>query len=183
MPIGDKTVLLAASGEHIMSPTGVYVMFMIAVVIDWMSVGPNSVRDRVAFVIALACFREGFNGSDLDKFVVQALGGVIDQTKVWSGDAYIADAETSIVIGAVVGVVGIYTAGCLMPSMLATKMGRFATMAFRSRTRLNWQLWLCAFFIGMTADLAEGVVGLILNFFVDLCVTVTGIMPGWIFGA
>jgi hypothetical protein len=49
------------------------VLLLLALVVDYMSVGPNSIRDRLAFLMGLVAVREGFNGSPLDDFVAQQL--------------------------------------------------------------------------------------------------------------
>src|SRR5687767_15803921 len=94
-----------------MSPTGVAVLLLLALVVDYMSVGPNSLRDRLAFLLALPAVREGFNDSPLDRWTVGALSGAIDTLKGMTGGAYIAGAVTSVVVGALVGVLFIYTVG------------------------------------------------------------------------
>lgn len=147
------------AGMHLLSPTAVYIMLLMAMVIDYVSVGPNSIRDRLAFAVAVACITEGFNGSSIDKFIVGAVGGVIDETKRWSGDAYIADANTNYVIGGIVTVAWIFTIGVMLPAKAHKRLGRFAQLTFECKTRLNWKLWGCAIFHGLTTDLAQGWLG------------------------
>ena len=55
---------------HLMSPTATAILLVLALIIDYMSVGPNSLRDRLAFLMGVAAIREGFNGSPLDRWTV-----------------------------------------------------------------------------------------------------------------
>lgn len=170
--------------EHVMSPTGVAVLLLLALVVDWMSVGPNSVRDRLAFLLAVPAIHEGFNGSPLDAWTVGALGGFIDKLKEATGTAYIAGATTSVVMGAGIGCLAIYTIGALLPDKASMKLGRFATIKFPASPmhRINTKLWICAALLGMLADLPTGIIGQLLNGAVNQLVGVAGFVPNWLFG-
>jgi hypothetical protein len=174
-------VVDVVGSAHYMSPTSTATMLMLAFILDWMSFGPNSIRDRIAFVWACAAFREGFNGSTIDLTITQFMGGVIDQGKSWAGDAYIAGAETRALIGVAVFVVFLYTIGCLMPSKLHTRIGKFARYSFKCESRINWKLWACAAFLGVFADLTSGLASVLTNGFVMLCTMGTAPMPALIF--
>jgi hypothetical protein len=168
-----------------MSPTGVAVLLLLALVVDYMSVGPNSLRDRLAFLLALPAVREGFNGSPLDNWTVGALSGAIDTLKGMSGGAYIAGAVTSVVVGALVGVLFIYTVGALLPEKFATKLGPFAKISFpqTGTYRINFKLWTCAVMLGLLADLPSGLVGSVVRGSITLVTGVTSLLPSLLFGA
>lgn len=170
---------------HVMSPTAVAVLLLLALVVDWMSVGPNSIRDRLAFLLALPAIREGFNGSPLDAWTVGALSRLIDTLKHMAGGAYIAGAVTSVVVAGAVGVLGIYTIGALMPEKFSTKLGRFAAISFPQSPlhRLNTKLWVCAILLGLLADLPRGLVGGILSGGIAALVEVVQPLPNLLFGA
>lgn len=171
--------------NHTMSPTAVAVLLLLALVVDWMSVGPNSIRDRLAFLLALPAIREGFNGSPLDQWTVGALTGAINTAKQMTGGAYIAGAVTSVVLGALVGVLAIYTVGALLPDKLSARLGRFAAIKFPDSPihRLNTKLWICAIFLGLLADLPGGVVGNILRGAINVISGVDALLPNALFGA
>src|SRR5690348_8491580 len=116
--------------HHFMSPTGVAVLLMLALVTDYLSVGPNSIRDRLAFLLALPAIREGFNDGPLDNWTVNALSKAIDGLKGAAHGSYIAGAVTSVVLGAGVGILAIYTLGALLPTKANKKLGRFAQITF-----------------------------------------------------
>lgn len=170
--------------QHTMSPTGVAVLLLLALVVDYMSIGPNSMRDRLAFLIALPVVREGFDDSPLDKWTVDALGQLIDTLLKMTDGAYIAGASINAIVGAAVGVLFIYTIGALLPDKFSTKLGRFATLSFPTSPmkRINIKLWICAIFLGMLADLPRGLIGDLLTMFVDFLVTVTAFIPSVLFG-
>lgn len=167
-----------------MSPTGVAVLLLLALVVDYMSVGPNSLRDRLAFFMALPAIRQGFDGSPLDQWTVSALSGVIDELLAASGGAYIAGATTSVVLGAGIGVLAIYTVGCLLPVRMSKRLGRFASLSFPTSGiyRLNLPLWACATLLGLMAELPGGAVGSLLLAAIDFVTGWVSLIPAWLFG-
>lgn len=171
--------------HHVMSPTEVGVLLLLALVVDYMSVGPNSIRDRLAFLMGLVAVREGFNGSELDRWTVDALSGLIDMLKNMAGGAYIAGAITQVVLSAAVGILAIWTVGALMPDKLATKLGRFAGIHFPDSAihRINYKLWTCAILLGLLADLPGGVVGNLLSAAIAALTEVFQPLPNFLFGA
>lgn len=170
--------------HHTMSPTGVAVLLLLALVVDWMSVGPNSIRDRIAFLMGLAAIHEGFSGSPLAHWTVGALSTGIDTLKHMAGTAYIAGAATQAIVGAAVGILAIYTVGALLPTKASGKLGRFATIAFPQSGlhRLNYKLWLCAALLGMLADLPHGIIGQLLNQAIGGLTSITASIPYTLFG-
>ncbi|MGX6605685.1 hypothetical protein ACWKSP_26660 [Micromonosporaceae bacterium Da 78-11] len=171
--------------NHVMSPTGVAILLLLALVVDYMSVGPNSIRDRLAFLLGLVAIRQGFNGSPLDNWTVGALTGAINQLKGMAGNAYIAGAITQVVLSAVVGILAIYTVGALLPDKMQTKLGAFAKISFppSATHRINYKLWLMAILLGLLADLPGGVVGGILNGAISALTEIFQPLPNFLFGA
>lgn len=170
--------------RNAMSPTGVAVLLLLALVVDYLSVGPNSIRDRIAFFLGLAAIRQGFNGSPLDNWTVGFLSSLINQLKGMTGTAYVAGAVTSALIGAGIGVLAIYTVGALMPNKATKYLGRFAAIKFPSSGlhRINYKLWLCAALLGMLGDLAGGTVGHLVTTAIDMDVSVCASIPFTLFG-
>jgi hypothetical protein len=171
--------------QHYMSPTATCILLLLALVVDWMSVGPNSIRDRVAFFFALAAVREGFNGSPLDQWTVGFLGGVIDQLLQATGGAYIAGASVNAVVGAAVGILWIYTIGCVLPVKASKKLGRFATLSFPQSPlyRLNSQMWVLAFLLGMLSDLPGGAIGGLTEWSINFVTALVAPLPAYLFGS
>jgi hypothetical protein len=171
--------------DRAMSPTGVFVMLVLGFLIDFLSVGPDSLRDRVAFLFYLAGFRDGFDGSPLDQWTVQRLsegiGWLLDQT----GGAYIAGANINIVVGAGVGLLAIYAVACLVPAKLSSKVGRIATLSFPSTAakRINWKLLGLAALLGMLADLGRGLIGEATDSSVEALTWLVAPLPLALFGA
>lgn len=147
--------------DRAISPTGTVIVLVLALVIDFMSVGPDSIRDRLAFLLAVAGFRDGFNDSPLDRWTVTKLSEMIGWALDQTGTAYIAGASANAVVGALVGCLALYTVGCLLPVRTAARLGRFAAISFPSSNihRLNYRLWACAFLIGIMAELPRGLIG------------------------
>jgi hypothetical protein len=189
--------VVAPVNHHLMSPTAVAILLLLALVIDWMSFGPNSIRDRIAFCLALPAISEGFNGGPFDRFTVEALGSAIDRLKAAGGDSYVAGANTERVIAALVGILFIYTIGVLMPEKWSNKLGPYARLAFSksggamavagpvgtgAKRRLNWRLWICAALLGVLNELPHGLVGELLHTFVSVLDSVAAPMPVFLFG-
>lgn len=171
--------------HHSMSPTAVAVLLLLALVVDYMSVGPNSIRDRLAFLLALPAIRQGFDGSPIDKWTVGQAHDAIQQLLDSTGSAYIAGASVNAVLGAAVGILAIYTVGCLLPVKASKKLGRFATLTFAQSPlyRLNWRLWIAAILLGLMADLPGGVVGALTRGGIDFLTGWASLLPAFLFGA
>ncbi len=172
---------------HIMSPTAAAILLLLALLIDYMSIGPNSLRDRLAFLMATAAIREGFNGSPADRWTVgQATKGIeaLLDTPIVSG-SYKAGMAVSAFLGAAVGLLFLYTVGCLLPVKASKRLGRFATLSFPASGlgRINWKLWLVAALLGMLADLPGGAVGTATEGSVILLTGLFAPFPAWLFGA
>lgn len=148
-------------GDRAMTPTSVAIVLVLAFVVDYMSVGPDSLRDRLAFLLALAGFRDGFNESPADAWTVEKLhdgiGWLLDQTN----GAYIAGASINTLVGALVGCLALFAVGCVIPDRFAGKLGRFAALKFPTSAarRINYKLWALAFLLGVLADLGRGIIG------------------------
>lgn len=170
--------------NHMMSPTGVAVVLMLALVVDYLSIGPNSIRDRLAFFLALPAIREGFNDGPLDRWTVGLLSSAIDAAKSAAGSSYIAGAVTSVVLGAGVTCLFIYTIGALLPVKLAAKLGRFATITFPTTPmhRINIKLWLCAALLALLADLPQGWTGDLVRGAINALTGWVATVPGLLFG-
>lgn len=171
--------------HHVMSPTSVAVLLLLALVVDYLSVGPDSIRDRLAFFLALPAIREGFNGGPLDNWTVGALSSGIDSLKRAAGASYIAGAATSTVLGAAVGILAIYAVGALLPVKFSKRLGRYAQIVFPTSAmyRMNWRLWVCASLLGMLADLPGGWVGGTLRGAIDILTSWAAPLPNLLFGA
>jgi hypothetical protein len=182
----DELAAAAPHGPgHAMSPTAVAVVLILALVVDYMSVGPDSLRDRLAFLLAVPGFRDGFNGSPLDAWTVQRLHDGLGYLLAQTDGAYIAGASINVLLGAGVGILAIYTIGCLLPDRAASKLGRFAGLSFPSTGmhRINWKLWLCAFLLGILADLGRGVIGEATEGLVVALTALVAPLPTLLFGA
>lgn len=170
---------------HHMSPTATAATLLLALVVDWMSFGPNSLRDRLAFFLAVPAIREGFNGSPLDGWTVDFLRTSIRQLLDATGGAYIAGASANLLVGMCVGILWIYTVGCLLPTKASKKFGRFATLTWPQSPlyRLNLPLWFSAILLGMLADLPQGIVGDLTEGSVNFITGIVGPIPNLLFGA
>lgn len=170
--------------ERALTPTGCAIALILAFVIDYMSAGPDSIRDRVAFLFALAGFRDGFDGSPLDRWTVQRAHDAIGFALTQADGAYIAGASANAIVGAGVGALALFVVGCLLPVRASKRLGRLAAISFPKSPiyRINWKLWLCAFLLGVLADLGRGLLGGWIEGAVTWLTVVADVVIGLLFG-
>ena len=149
------------AAAHEMTPTGVAVLLLLAIAIDYISIGPNWLRDRIAFLMGIAAIYEGFNNSTLDHWTLARVTDVIQWALDQTGDAYIAGASAAAVVGILVGAVWLYGLGCILPAAASKKVGRIATVTFPPSGvwAVNWRLWAVAAALGLLGDVPVGWVG------------------------
>lgn len=146
-----------------MTPTGTAVLLLMAIAVDYVSIGPNWFRDRLAFLMAIAAVYEGFNGSQLDAWTLARLTDLIqfglDQAK--DSGAYIGAALAAPIVGVLVGCVWLYGLGALLPQKASKKLGRFASVNFPPSGiwAINYKLWAVAILLGLLGDVPLGWVG------------------------
>jgi hypothetical protein len=172
---------------HIMPPTAVAVTLLLALVIDFSSFGPNSLRDRVAFCMACPAIREGFDGSPLDQWTVQKLHQLIEallHSPPVDGSR-LAGASVNLLIGAVIGLTWLYAILCLLPAKLSKRLGRAATLTWPTSPlgRLNLPLWGVAIVLGLMADLPGGAIGMACRASIDILIAPITAVVAWMFGA
>lgn len=187
-------VVIGPGAPPVMSATTVAILIMLAFVVDYMSIGPNSIRDRLAFFMACPAFRVGFADSPLSRSTTDLLGSWIDGVKQAADGSYFAQATTTKVVGAIVGILGLYCVGVLLPVRAQARLGGFARLAFSGggsefggkggglAMRINWRLWGCAFFLGVLSDLPRGLIGGLLRGGIDAVGHVVSFLPDLLFG-
>lgn len=168
-----------------MSPTAVAILLLLALLVDYMSIGPNSLRDRLAFVMAVPALKEGFDGSPADAKTVAAAGGAIQGLLDATGGAYIAGASVNAILGVGIGLLWIYAIGCLLPVKSSKRLGRFATLSWPQSPlyRINWKMWVVAALLGMMSDLPNGLIGDVTRSLLDIVTNVVAPLPALLFGA
>jgi hypothetical protein len=193
-------MILAAVAPHVATPAGmsgtaVFALLLTALLVDYSSFGPDSIRDRLAFLMALGAWRVGWNDSALDRYTVDTISAWIEQAK-HTGNTHLAAARTGDIIGVAVCLLAMYCAGCLMPTRAQSRLGRYALLAFTAaatrgggggggpaaRYRLNWRLQGCACALGMLSDLGGGLIGGATKQFIAMDVQIFAPVPGWLFG-
>lgn len=182
MVLADPPV--AGPMHHAMTPTGVAILFLVAIAIDYISIGPNWLRDRLAFLMAIPAFREGFNGSPLDRWTVGQITGVIDVGLDQTKGAWIAAASSNAILGVLIGGLFVYALGCILPAKFSSRLGRVATINFPESGiwKINTKLWIVAALLGMMADLPAGQVGAVTIGCVDFLASFFAPMPAWLLG-
>lgn len=167
----------------IYTPQAVFCLFVLAFLVDYWSVGTDSIRDRLAFFMSLAAIRVGFDGTPVDQYTTQlALGGLDSLKNV--GNTYLARGAADDLLSVAISLLCVFVVGVIIPSKASKKLGRFATLKFHrgSSSRINYTLWICAFLLGTMIELARGPFGLFAMAAVDFDVRLVSIIPGW-FGA
>lgn len=169
-----------------MSPVSVVCLLLLALIIDYMSVGPDSIRDRIAFLLALPAIRGGFNGSAFDRWTTGALSSLIHDglMHAQTSGTHVTAAMGGILLSVFVGCVFLYCVGCLLPMGGTRVLGRFTAMQFpmSPQRRLNAPLWACAIILGLMSDLPQGALGALLSSCVNGLTYLVGFVPGLVFG-
>lgn len=179
------------SGTPAITPTATAVLLLLALGIDAMSIGPDSIRDRIAFVMALPVIREGWDGTEFDTWTVGQLERFITNLKGESGQT-IAQASTTAILSVSVFILWMFAMGALIPNKYANRFGRFATMNFRGRTmttigggggnRLNAKLWSFAILLGLLSDIPQGLAGDVIRFSIDVMGNLVAGIPSLLLG-
>lgn len=173
------------TANHTLSPTATAVLFIIAFLIDWFAIGPAWLQTRLTFACVIVAVRQGFNDSPLDKWTVDNAAGAIQAALDQAHGAYIAGASANFLVGCLVGVLTIWSVGCLLPVKWSKKAGRIATAQFKETPlrKINGQVWLMAAPLGLLADLPAGWIGWLSMGLLHVCSLVASPLPALVFGA
>ncbi len=192
-----------------MSPAGIFATLMMALLVDGLSIFPQHWRDRVAFFLGLAAIREGWDGSPVDRYTFDLLAGWIDAAKA-TGNANLsqsatlnvggplAQAATAQIMGVLIAAVAIYTLGVLAPPSWSKKLGELAKLSWSkkgggpgvgppgsgggAKFKLTTKLWLCAFLLGLMAEVPGGLIGTLVLGAVTGIVKAVSPIPNILFG-
>jgi hypothetical protein len=182
------------------------VLLIVALVIDLLSVGPGSIRDRIAFLLAVPALYAGWAGDSLAIWVNTQLAALTGMGLKASGSVYIAGAEPAIVVSAVVAAAFVYAIGAMLPRRAqrwAGPIAKFdlargkASMSAGGRgkrtpggglgdapqgSRLNLKLWGLALFLALTVDLPRGAIGQAIAAVMGALTWATAGIPNWLIG-
>lgn len=174
----------AAASDRVMSPTGVAVLIIIAFAIDFFAIGPAWMQTRLLFMIVATVAQQGFSDSTLDHRTVQQASDLIQAGLDAAGDAYVAAASAQVLVGCLVGCLSVWSIGCMLPMRLGQKVGRVATLQYKETglRKLNWQIWIGAFALGLLADLPAGWMGDLTHFCLGLYTSIVSPLPSLVFG-
>lgn len=167
------------SAAPTITPTATAVLLILALALDAGSVGPDSIRDRIAFVMAYPVAYQAWNGSDFDRWTVDNLTRLITNVKAEAGQT-LAQASATAILSALILVMWAFAMGALIPDRYSARMGRFATYNFRrgrggsiggagpARYQLNAKLWTFAILLGLMSDVPQGIAGDLIRFSLDV---------------
>jgi hypothetical protein len=168
---------------HYLIPEAIFASMLMGFCIDYFSFGHEAWRDKIAFLFYLPGIFEGFNGGTIDRWLLGLLGHVVELTK-HGGNAYLASANTNLVVGIVVAAVEIFTIGCLLPERFEKVkwLGKFATWRFpKSKGRIGWKLLGLAVIVGLLSDNVRGGVGMLTSFGITLDCEAAGLALNYLF--
>lgn len=173
------------TADHTLSPTATAVLFVVAFVIDYFAVGPAWLQTRLTFICVVIAVRQGFDDSPLDKWTVDKASSLIQAALDQAKGAYIAGASANVIVGCVVGILSIYTVGCMVPARWSRRAGRIATAQFRETglRRINTSVWLLAVPLGLLADMPQGWIGTLTSACMSFYSAVASPLPSLVFGA
>lgn len=168
-----------------MSPTATAVLFIVAFIADYLSIGPAWLQTRLVFAAVVTAVHVGFNDSPLDKWTVDNATNVIQAGLDSAHGAYIAAASANVIVGCLVGILSIWTIGCMLPLKSSKKLGRFATLQFKESgvRKMTGMVWALAIPLGLLGDMPAGWIGALTNGCLSLYSWVCSPLPSLIFGA
>lgn len=171
--------------EHSMSPTATAVLFVIAFILDYLAIGPAWLQTRLVFAAVVTAVHVGFDDSPLDKWTVDKASELIQTGLDQAKGAYIAGASAHVLVGCLVGILSIWTIGCMLPVKASKRLGRFAMLQFKESgvRKLTPLVWALAVPLGLLADMPDGWIGGLTMFCLDAYSWVTSPLPSLIFGA
>lgn len=175
----------APTADHSLSPTAVAVLLVIAFVFDYFAIGPAWLQTRLTFICAVVAVRQGFDDSPLDKWTVDKASEFIQTLLNQAKGAYLAGASATVLVGVVVGVLSIWTLGCMLPLKASKRLGRIATAQWKETPlrKMTWNVWILAVPLGLLADLPTGWVGTLTSFCMGVYSTIAAPLPSLLFGA
>ncbi len=143
-----------------MSPSGVAVLFMMVMGLDYLSLGPDWLRDRILLIFGIAAWRDGFDGSQLDQWTLEKVTNGIDLLLTLDKLAYIGGASAAIVVGCAISILAVWALGALMPDKpwVTKYAGKWAKIDLPSSNlhQLNYKIHAVGAALGMFSDLAPG---------------------------
>lgn len=181
----DPPVVKAPAPEHAMSATATAVLLIIAFIMDYLSIFPAWVQLRLTFASVVTAVNVGFDDSPLDKWTVDKASELIQSALNMADGAYIAGASARVIVGCLVGILSIWTLGCMLPLKWSKRLGRITTLQFKESPlrKLSPMVWGLAVPLGLLADMPDGWIGDVTGFCLDVYSWVTAPLPGLIFGA
>lgn len=170
---------------HVLSPTAVAVLIVIAFIADFFSVLAAAIQTRLVFMCVVVATHEGFNNSPLDKWTVDKASAMIQSLLDQAKGAYIAGASAATLVGCAVGVLWLWGLGCMMPVKWSKKLGRLSTAQFKETPlrKMNFQIWALAIPCGLLVDMPVGWIGSLCQFSMTVFSWIVAPLPGLIFGA
>lgn len=183
--------LAAGAAKHVavhgpsMSPTATAVLLIIGFSIDYLSIFPAWLQMRLTFAAVVTAVHVGFNNSPLDKWTVDNASGLIQAGLDSAKGAYIAGASARILVGVLVGILSIWTIGCMLPLKASKRLGRITTLQFKESgvRKLTGMVWYLGIPLGLLADMPAGWIGILTHTSLAVYSWVTSPLPSLIFGA
>ena len=177
----------AATRVSVPTMDAVTIMFLIAIAlsIDYMSIGPDSLRDKIAFAIALPAIYGGWDGSTLDTKITDGIQQAIQSGLRSTGTTHSTAQMAQAGMRCLVFFVLVYAIGALMPEKWSKKCGRWAQINFKagSSDRLNKKLWGCAIVLGLLGGQLGGLSGSVLKNFLSFMTGATVGLPAALIGS
>lgn len=173
------------AAEHSMSPTATAVLLIIAFLLDYLNIFPSWAQLRLTFAAVVTAVHVGFDDSPLDKWTVDKASELIQAALDQAKGAWIAGASANVIVGCLVGILSLWTLGCMLPLKWSKRLGRITTLQFKESPirKLSPMVWGLAIPLGLLADMPAGWIGVLTSFCLEVYSWVTSPLPSLIFGA
>jgi hypothetical protein len=177
---------VAPSTSHGLTAVTIMFLLTLAGMLDYLGIGADNWRDKLAFLIALPAIWAGWDGSALDhgltENIRQAISAGLEATGPTLGTAEMANAGVTCFVFAVL----LYTLGCLAPDRWKGKLGRVATWSMSGKgsalKRMNPRVWIPAIVLGLMSEMLGGLSGALLHSALGLLASVTAGLPSVLVG-
>jgi hypothetical protein len=180
----QEPLAISHPSASVMTDATIVMSLSIAFAIDYMSIGTDTVRDKLAFLLALPAIHACWSDSSLDNGVTNIMKQLMETGLKATGTQRDVAQMSNAGIKCFVFFTLIYVIGVLMPNKWSSKAGRWATYSFKGKTatRVNYRLWGCAFVIALLGGQLGGLSGSLLTSFLDIMTSVTVWLPSMLIG-
>jgi tetrahydromethanopterin S-methyltransferase subunit D len=180
----QEPLTISHPSHTVLTDVAIVMLLSIAFAIDFMSIGVDTIRDKVAFLLSLPAIHACWADSSLDAGLTQGMRQLIEAGFQTTGTKRDVAQLSAAGIKCMIFFTLVYVIGVLVPNKWAAKAGKWATYSFKMKqtSRINYKLWGCSFILGVFGGQLGGLSGSILTSALDTLTAVTAGVPNMLIG-